>query len=320
MRASSFSYIGLTFLTTLFTPSYQTPIAPSVDKVFQFPLGTWIENIAVRSNGQLLVTLLTAPELHLIDPSANPPTSKLIHSFKEANVTGLLGITELEHDVFAIVADALPLAATPGDFAIWKADFRRQPASINKIADVPSGQLLNGIAKLDSHTLLITDSMAGNIVKLDVKTGKSKPILEDASMKPGTINGSFVKAGVNGLKIQDSYVYYTNAALASLYRVRIDCSSGKATGPFEVIASGMPDADDFALQRDGTAFVAVGSSNVVEKVVPSGGQSIYAGNLDSGKILGPTAAAIGRGKDRDVLYVVTNGRKEGGSVIAVGLR
>ncbi|KAF2685509.1 hypothetical protein K458DRAFT_476909 [Lentithecium fluviatile CBS 122367] len=326
MRSFNFSLTSLVLVSSFFTPSYQTPTPHSVKKIYQFPFQTWVENIAVRSNGQLLVTLLNAPELHLIDPSTSPLTSKLIHSFVDVRATSLLGIAELSHDVFAVVVDQMP--QTPGNCSIWKADFKSDPAAVSKIADVQSTQLLNGIAKLNDHTLLVADSMAGNIVKLDVTTGASTPILEDASTKPGTINGGFAKSGVNGIKILGSHVYYTNSALASFHRVRIDCSTGEATGPFETLATSMPDADDFALLKDGTAFVAVGSGHVVEKVA-GGRQSVFAGDLHSSAVPGPTAAALGRGSDEDVLYVVTNGGAinpvngtfaEGGSVLAVELR
>jgi hypothetical protein len=330
MRAPTISLAGLTILSTFFISSQSTPLAHSVRKILQFDYPTWVENVAVRSNGALLVTTLsvlplTPPEILLVDPSANPPTSKPIYSFKGTNVTGLLGIAELEKDVFTFVAG---VTTTPGSYAIWKADLKREPAVVSKIADVPSGQLLNGLTKLDDHTLLIADSMAGNVIKLDIRTGQSNVILEDASMKPVTTNGAF-KSGVNGLKVLDPFVYYTNSALASLHRVRIDCVTGKAIGPFETVVTGMPDADDFALQKDGTAFVAVGSGNVIEKVTPRGAQSVFAGALNSSAIPGPTAAALGKGADRDVVYVVTNGAlknkvngtfAEGGSVIALGLR
>jgi hypothetical protein len=333
MRSPTFFLSGLTILSTFVAQSHSTSVAHSVKKVFQFAFPTWVENIAVRANGDLLVTLLpvtplAAAELRLVDPSANPPTSKLIYSFNGTNITGLLGIAELEHDVFAFVAGTIPQTATPGVYSIWKADLRREPATVSKIADVSSGQLLNGLAKLNEHALLIGDSMAGNVVKLDLKTGKSISVLEDASMKSATVNGAFM-SGVNGLKVQDPYVYYTNSALASLHRVRIDCGTGRATGPFETLATDMPSADDFALQKDSTAFVAVGSGNVIEEVTASGAQSVFAGGLNSSAIPGPTAAALGRGAGRDVLYVVTNGAiknkvngtfVEGGSVIAVGLR
>ena len=330
MRTPTFSLASLAIFSHFFVSTRSTPLAHSVRKVFQFPFPTWVENVAVRSNGDLLVTFLsvtplTPPELVLVDRSANPATSRSIYSFNGTNIDGLLGIAELENDVFTFIAG---VTSTPGSYGIWKADLRADPVAVSKIADVPSGQLLNGLAKLNDHTLLIADSMAGNVVKLDTRTGKSKVVLEDASMKPKTTNGSF-KSGVNGLKVQEPFVYYTNSALASLHRVRIDCTTGNAIGPFETLATGMPDADDFALQKDGTAFVAVGSGNVIEKVTAGGAQSVFAGGLNSSAIPGPTAAALGRGADRDVVYVVTNGGirnkvngtfAEGGSVIAVGLR
>ena len=331
MRAPTISLAYLAILTMSSAPSEALPTAPSINKVIQYPLPTWLENIAVRSNGNLLATTLSVtppnpPELLLIDPSANPPTSKVISAFDGTNVTGLLGIVEIEHDVFAFVGGNI---STTGAYAVYKADLNTDPATISKIADVPAGGLLNGMAKLNDDILLITDSMVGNVVNFNIKTGESETVLDDASLKPATVNGSFVKAGANGIKIHGSYVYYTNSALKSLYRVRIDCETGKATGPFEELATDMPDADDLALLRDGTAFVAVGKGNVVEKVRFDGEQSVYAGGLNSSAIPGPTATALGKFAGRDVVFVVTNGAinnkingtyAEGGSVIAVDLR
>jgi hypothetical protein len=324
MRPPSVSVAGLTVLSTIVVSAYATPVARSLTKLIQFPYPTWIENIALTSTGNLLLTTLsvlpaTPPQLLHVDPTANPPTSTLLSSFNASSVDGLLGITELSHDVFAFVAG---LTTKPGSWAIWKADLRKSPVAVSKIADVPSGQLLNGLTKLNEHTLLMADSMAGTVLALDLKTGNSAVVLEDASMKPAT-TPSF-KSGINGLKFQEPYVYYTNSALASFHRVRVDCNTGKATGPYETLAMGMPDADDFALDRDGKAYIAVGSGNVIEKVT-GGAQSVFAGALNSTDIPGPTAAALGK----QVLYVVTNGGvknkingtyAEGGSVIAVSLR
>lgn len=72
----------------------------------KLPNGSWAENLAVRSNGQLLVTVLTTPELYQIDPLGSHQT-QLIQKFPVAG--GLLGITEVESDVFAIVAGNISL-------------------------------------------------------------------------------------------------------------------------------------------------------------------------------------------------------------------
>ena len=62
-----------------------------------------MENIAVRPNGNLLVTLVNKPELWEVSPCAQKESSqtRLIHHFTgEEQATG---ITELSSDVFAII-------------------------------------------------------------------------------------------------------------------------------------------------------------------------------------------------------------------------
>lgn len=73
-----------------------TDLAP-IRLIHEFPLGSWVENMAVRANGQLLVTMLTVPDLYLIDPTTNEMA--LVASFPE--VIGLAAITEVQPDVFA---------------------------------------------------------------------------------------------------------------------------------------------------------------------------------------------------------------------------
>ena len=68
---------------------------PVIHEVWQFPNDTWIENLAVRPNGHLLVTMLNTPELYQVDP-LDPGEPALIHKFPRA--LGLLGIAEVEHD------------------------------------------------------------------------------------------------------------------------------------------------------------------------------------------------------------------------------
>jgi hypothetical protein len=298
--------------------------------VHRFPKPTWVENIAARSNGDLIVTLLSAPELHLISPHASPPTPSLIHTFKDTpGITSLLGITEIDQDVFAFIAGN---ASQPGSYSVWEADFGRtgsdgSAATITKIVDIPSAGLLNGITTLKSNTVLMADSMDGNVVKLDTQTKEYEVVIDDASMKPRT-SPSFY-AGINGIKLLGSNLYYTNSFTGMLHRVEINSDTGTAMGEVKTIASDLTDNDDFAAREDGTFYVVRDSFNVVEKVNPDGSHHIFAGSINSIGMAGPTAAAIGRSqKDANVLYVVTNGgirapidgtKTTGGSVVAISL-
>jgi hypothetical protein len=91
---------------------------PVLRDVWQFPNGTFVENLAVRSNGQILATLLSVPELYQVDPIGGRHP-QLIHRFPM--VTGLTGITEVEKDVFVVIAGNWSLktfASTPGLYSM----------------------------------------------------------------------------------------------------------------------------------------------------------------------------------------------------------
>lgn len=96
---------------------------PPLRDVWQFPNETWIENIAIRSNGQLLVTLLSTPELYQVNPTGTQEPT-LVYRFPEA--LGLLGIAELESDVFGVISGNFSVrdianftaANTPGRYPI----------------------------------------------------------------------------------------------------------------------------------------------------------------------------------------------------------
>jgi hypothetical protein len=83
-----------------FSHAHTPTTLPTCD-IHQFPNHTWVENLAVHQNGQIVVTILSAPELYQVDPfhTDSPPT--LIHHIP--GVLGLLGIVELQHDVFYII-------------------------------------------------------------------------------------------------------------------------------------------------------------------------------------------------------------------------
>jgi hypothetical protein len=103
--------LSLSIITTAM-PNMARNVQPStVHNITQFPNRTFIENLAIRSNGQALVTLLNVPELHLIDPD-HGGQSKLIHQFPD--VTGVMGIAEVEDDVFAVIAGNYSLKTLQG--------------------------------------------------------------------------------------------------------------------------------------------------------------------------------------------------------------
>lgn len=66
--------------------------------IYGFPNNTYVENLAVRSNGQILVNIPNSSEVWLIDPEF-PNRAVIVHEF--SSMLGLSAIVEYEPDVFA---------------------------------------------------------------------------------------------------------------------------------------------------------------------------------------------------------------------------
>ncbi|POR33738.1 Uncharacterized protein TPAR_06056 [Tolypocladium paradoxum] len=291
--------------------------------VFEFPNNSFIENLAVRSNGQILVTALTSRELVLVDPR-RAGDSVLVHEFTEANA--LTGIAEYEPDVFAVITGDYHFM-TPnlgaGTWALWSVDMRGVkvengglvPApKISKIKHVPESQLFNGISVLSrkDKTLLVGDSKAGVIYRVNAKTGDYQVVINCTYTSP--LN---TPHGVNGLHIRGDTLYFANSGQFQIFKVPIH-EDGTAAGQFTAVAKAqrpMEVYDDFTLDCEGNIFTSTGGANSIVKVSPDGKrQVVVAGSLNSTDVAEPTAATFGRGQfDKDVLYVTT----AGGSAIPV---
>jgi hypothetical protein len=322
-----FGVLQISFMAAALPPSNAQSIPRTI---YQWGNGSWVENIAVRFNGDLLVTLIDRPELYSIDPK-NQAANLVTNLEDEADAISLLGITEMAHDVFVVIAGNFSIARGESDsasYSVWEVDFNRggRCEKVKEIKEFPEASSLNGMTTLNRQkkTVLISDSVLGIVWRLNTLTGEYIVVLEDATMTP--LEGSKPYIGINGIRIFGDYLYYVNAQRQLFCRVRINLSTGMALGPYEVIATHIP-GDDFSISADGIAYVTTNAENGLMRVTTDGNQTLIAGGLNSTVVAGATSAAFGRtSKDRDVVYVVTSGAQalpvdgiytEGGKVVAV---
>ncbi|KAL1618570.1 hypothetical protein SLS56_010498 [Neofusicoccum ribis] len=285
--------------------------AGALNQVHQFPNGTSVENIAVRENGNLLVTLLYEAQILEINPtqaSTGNSTANLVHYFNGS--TRVNGISELTPDVFAVSAN---------HDTIWTMDLSAGgDAQVSKIVTIANASFLNGVTTLDAAagTVLVADSSVGLIWFVNTLTGEYSIALQDTTMAAVTIPSSGMSLGVNGARYRDGFVYYTNTGKQLFCRVQVDPATGSAVGLYETIAQGFA-GDDLALSTtDDAAYVASGSSNVVQKIFFDGSQALVAGGANSTDVAGATSVVYGRtDQDSDVLYVTTSGGGVGGGKV-----
>lgn len=293
---------GMAFIIFLLTVVRAFDLSScSLREVYRFPNGTWVENIVVRPNGNILVALVNTPELWEIIPSAPSDCNlaQLVYHFDEADSVN--GITELSPDTYAVIASN----------SVWKVDLSAYEKASEpiRIAALPAGTL-NGMATLDDErvSVAISDSRLGLVWRLNTHTGNYTVIHQDKTTEPNDDLGLML--GINGLRIANSYMYYNNSPRQIFCRVLIDESTGEALGPYEIITHDVL-ADDFAVTSDGVAYLAGLTNNVVIKVFPNGSHEVIAGSRDSTDLMTATSAAFGRPVNgQNILYVTTGGESE----------
>lgn len=285
----------------------------------QFPEHFFLENIAVRHNNSLLITVANRHELYYVPP---PPRvgaevePVLLHTFDQ--LVG--GIAELEPDVFAVLSGNV---YTTHDNYLHRLDLRGwEPGSRVKpelLLSFPESVLgWNGCCALSETAILAADTFGGAIWRIDfgpdgraqariwLKHG-SMAHIEDRLPPPP-------QPGVNGVRYapEMKHVYYTTTGQKLFMRVAVDPTSLEPTGSPERIGGGGM-YDDFCIdEARGCAYLTVHRENRIDYVPLEPGDdapSVLAGKPLDEILLGPSSAAWSRAPNEAgwVIYVTTDG-------------
>lgn len=299
--------------------------------VTQFPNGTWVENIAVRENGDLLVTILSpsASLYSISNPTSGEPKTDLIHTFDSIN--GLVGLTEVKKDKFVVVGGTSSQVGVPvpGTFSAWNVNFQHGKTTIKLITAMPEATFPNGVEVFSEcqDIVLISDSTEGLVWRLNTKTGAYDVSAQVPEMAIPA--GSALQIGINGIKVFRGYLYWSNSFEATIYRLKLNARGYAAKGA-KVQTVAVVDAifiDDFTINSAGIIWAETNLDNQVIAIQPFGESVVVEGAPTELTVAGDTAAAFGRLKaDKKILYVSTSGAEgspvngtitEGGKVVAV---
>lgn len=278
--------------------------------VHQFPIPSWIENLAIRSNGQILVTCSSAPEVFLVDPT---DSSKTVPIHKFPDVAGMAGIIEVEHDKFYVAGGNFnlnTLVNQTGSYKLWEIDMvnfeSEGKAAIKEVMNLGKIGFPNGLELLSEseRTILAADCEAGAVFRIDLEKGTHEIAVQvDEMMNP---EKPFIPIAVNGIAVHEGYLYWTNTSKALFCRIKIH-KDGKAAGDVEIIAQGLI-GDDFCFDRDNNAWITQNPFNTITVSKAKGGLVTVAGKIDRMDVAGVTACQFDRKSGNEhLLYVVTNG-------------
>lgn len=198
---------------------------------------------------------------------------------------------------------------------------------VSNIVDLPDATLLDGatVVEKGSKFILLADSMAGVVWRLNLETLEYGAVLNDTATQSATpvAAGGF---SVNGVHTRGGFLYFTELGF---FRVPIH-HDGTQTGIVEVSAN-FTRGDEFTFGEAGNVYIARGAVDLISEVTPAGKVvSLDYENADALVLVeGNTAVKFGRTKcDRKTLYITTNGGYsglvngtaiQGGRVLAIDL-
>ena len=167
---------------------------------------------------------------------------------------------------------------------------------VRRTIDLPDVVLGNGMVRSGQNAVLITDSFAGLIWRVDLESGKASPWFRDPQLSPDP--GQPLSFGVNGIKRDRRSLVLTSSLHKTVYRLRLG-SGDRPVGQLMSVATAQG-ADDLAVARDGTIYLATHGTSVV-RIDPKGrSTAVLTENVD-----GCTSAALS--PDGRTLYVLGTG-------------
>ncbi|QIR40901.1 gluconolactonase [Tolypothrix sp. PCC 7910] len=264
-----------------------TPIELAPAKVItSFSTNTFLENIAIASDGTIFVSNHEIGTIVRITPNGN----QQIHASLEGKVSGL---------AFTPNADLV----TTG----WNADsisvvsLVTVDGKVETLLNMPDAIFLNGITPLSGTQYLTADSYRGAIWLVDIAQPSSSIWLEHPLLARS--NPENIIPAANGLKRFGNDLYVSNTERMLLLRIPI--TAANQPGEPEIFVQ-QTNIDDFAFDVEGNLYGATHIYNSVVRISPDGSTTIIA-QAEQG-VIGSTAVAFGQQEsDSNAIYVVMNG-------------
>jgi hypothetical protein len=286
--------------------------------IAEFSPGLFLENLAVRADNSVLITALNHKQLWYVPNHGVEPTEPvLLHTFDQLT----LSLLEVEPDVFYLCTSNVYTDHKSSlhriDLHNWTVDNAIQPQKVLDFPDRAGG--LNGSCLVGPRTILIADSFAGLIWRVDLPSDGSPPLarvwLQHESMGyyPGAMKPE--QPGINGIQYAPKlgYIYYTATAKKLFMRVRVNPETVDASGEPEHVSAGRM-ADDFCIDEDaGLAYVTTHRENTIDRIsldpAKNSERHIVAGDPFTEELIGPSSGAWSRlpGEHGKVAYFISDG-------------
>ncbi len=288
--------------------------------IASFPAGSFLENLAVREDGSILITRMNQHELWCVPaPGTKLPVDPILIATFDQPTTG---IVEIEPDIFLVSTTNL---YTTHECYLHRLDMRAWAPGLTlhseQILQFPAeAGGLNGSCLVAPGVVLIADCFASLIWRVDLQPGakqpRSKVWLRHQSMGyfPGELKPE--QPGANGVRYasRTNFLYYTATAKKLFMRVPVRPDTLEPAGGPELVVAGRM-GDDFCLDEDaGVIYLTTHRQNTIDRVSMDPGKNSgftqsVAGDPFTEQLIGPSGGVWRRGPGDygRVAYFITDG-------------
>ncbi|KAK6842023.1 hypothetical protein PG990_005989 [Apiospora arundinis] len=286
--------------------------------ITQMPSEAWVEGLAVRPNGRILLTRLDKPEVYDFQPEDKDTAPELLCTFPGSN--GIVNICPLKgcHDEYAVMSANINVAKSQfTDFVLWRIAFKpgsdTAPEPI-KMATVPDAGCVLSLTAATERILLLADSAKHCIWQLDIETGESSVLISDETMK---IKASGDFFGLNRMRVASGYIVFTNTSAGTICKVPFgpDGDWLRTTGPVEMAAQDVVDCDGWAMaDTNGTFYLANYMDGLLWKLDVDTANGDWDSTIVMTDLVSPTAVEVVVKNGKPKLFVVCCGQIDVGWV------
>jgi hypothetical protein len=286
--------------------------------VAEFPEHFFLENMAVRNDGSMLITVQNRKELWFVPaPGARLPVQPLLLGTFELNT---LFIVEWKPERFLLGAadiyDTHQARLYEIDLRSWSPGASIAPRLVLEFPKPWVG--LNG-ACFVAPSVLLAAGAAELIWRVDVSddlSASARIWLQHDSMKNRPGEKKPEQPGTNGVQFdaKTSYLYYTTTSQQMMLRVKVNPATQEPADLPEFVAGGRQ-WDDFLIDEEASVtYVTTHRENTIDRVRLAhdgnrDGRTVIVGEPFSEMLVGPSAGAWSRvpGERGRIAYFLTDG-------------
>ena len=289
--------------------------------ITQMPSDAWVEGLAVRPNGRILLTRLDQPEVYDFQAEDKDAAPELLCTFPSSN--GIMNICPLKgrHDEYAVVSANINMAKSQfSDFVIWRIALtpgsKAAPEPI-RIATIPEAGCILSLTAATERILLLADSAKHCIWQLDIETGESSVLISDDSMKIKSAGDFF---GLNRMRVAGDFVVFTNTSAGTICKVPVgpDADRLRTLGPVETTTDDVVDCDGWAMADvnggNGSFYLANYMDGILWKLVVDPVSAESTSSIVMTDLVSPTAVEVMHVNGQPKIFVVCCGQIDVGWV------